>query len=43
MYCKRITVVVYEIWQKLGFDQVGMELNWRIAEYDYSFTHTHGI
>lgn len=26
-YCKRIIFCVYDIWQKLAFEQVGVDLN----------------
>lgn len=42
-YCKRIIFGVYDSWRKIVFEHVGVALNWRIPEFDFSFTYVHGI
>ena len=43
IYCKRVIFGVYDIWRKLVFEQVGVDLNQRIPECDYSYTYMHCI
>lgn len=32
-----------DIWRKIVFEHVGVALNWRIPEFDFSFTYMHAF